>query len=161
MANVKCADCGYLAVRHRTTRQLYDAEESLRVNGELPILDNRGYVYDEWPVCFVRAANFRVEMEDNSATPHRKRVLNQPRECDQFTPWHQGFSPKEHVEMKMLDEQKQWQRDEAAEQRRWQERQTELAEKHHRVNFGVALLAALIGAVATLAAVLVAKWIGQ
>ena len=56
----KCADCGFLAVRHRETRQLLDAEDKLRWAGEMPTpLDSRGYIYDEWPVCFVRAIDFR------------------------------------------------------------------------------------------------------
>ena len=142
---VKCADCGFLAVRHRDTRELTDAEEPLRTTGEIPA-DHRGLIYVEWPICFIRRIDFRKELNDNSGTPHRKRVLNEERECDNgFTPWQQGLTPKEHQEMIQQKMLLDWQREQADEQRRFQAEQArladerhfqqlELANKHHREN---------------------------
>jgi hypothetical protein len=152
---VKCADCGFLAVRHMDTRALLDAEELLRVNGEIPSRNTGMMIYDEWPVCFIRRANFRKEMNDNSGSPHRKKVLNDKRECDDgFTPWQQGLTPKEHLEMQ-LDHK--WRMEQAEREREWRKEDIALAEKAMKVNIRSYLLAAVIGFAGALAAVGLAR----
>jgi len=58
---VKCADCGYLAFRHRETRQLVEAELELRERGG--IAPSAGKVPDlsGYPLCFANAADLRSE----------------------------------------------------------------------------------------------------
>jgi hypothetical protein len=95
---VKCPDCGYLAVRNYETRQPLDAEELFRERGFIPAPGRASIdlIYDEFPSCFARAFDLRIE-RGGTQPSHDKRgeVVNKPRECPKFTPWVQGFTPKE------------------------------------------------------------------
>ena len=51
------------------------------------------------------------------------RVINEDRECDCFTEWQQGYSPREHAEMMMNEATLKIQRDESEADRNWRERQ--------------------------------------
>jgi len=97
---VRCVECGLLTARHRETRECQEVEQPTRETGtltgphELPL------------TCFVHAQRIDVEFHE-----HKKQggegnlprvtleVIEQQRECGQFTPWHPGSSPKEHAEM--------------------------------------------------------------
>lgn len=102
---VKCADCGFLAVRHFETRQLLDAEPLFRSRGYIPSVtvgkgaDSRAY--DEHPVCFANYINFRTPEEAGISASEgtRRDAVQKERECPHFTQWQQGFTPKEHREM--------------------------------------------------------------
>ena len=99
--SVKCADCGYLAVRHRQTRQLLDAELLLRERGYL-LEENPGTgktVYEPHPICFVQKIKFRDKVGASPTEQSLKDAVQNIWECDQFTDWKQGFTPKEHREM--------------------------------------------------------------
>lgn len=120
---VKCADCGFLALRVFSTARLEEADYWYRTTG----IAWRPHDDDSFfpPICFAREINFveaiqesvaRREGADLRETLERgmfakaedtQPVVQQERECDSFTPWKQGFSPKEHREM--LD--RQWMRD--------------------------------------------------
>lgn len=39
--------------------------------------------------------------------------------CSAFTTWRQGYTPKEHVEMSLVEEQREWQRNRDRDDRRW------------------------------------------
>lgn len=169
MDKVKCADCGFLAVRHFETRDLLDAEELLRRDGEMPLQPGTGhYIYDPWPICFARVIDFRAALEDNSGSPHRKRVINEGRECNRFTPWIQGLTPKEHVELKIEEDRQLWETQRDLDDKLWREKQEEKADQRHREAITAArsmsLVSALIGFVAALAACgltyLLANWPG-
>jgi hypothetical protein len=56
-------------------------------------------MYLEVPLCFQRAINFRDKLGGNSGAERRLAVLDEERKCGSFTPWQQGFTPKEHREM--------------------------------------------------------------
>ena len=89
------------------------------------------------------------------------RFLEHPRDCNDFTEWQQGFSPKEHLEMNRLEEQRNWQerRDKEREEdnRNWRKEREEdnrnwrRSERHWRVfeiifvGVVVALVSAIIG----------------
>ena len=102
---VKCADCGFLAQRHKETRQLLDAEEGLRKKGDVPRqpigdgplarTSHPPFVYEHLPLC----AQLQIEFPEENTI----EAIQQERECPVFTPWHPGFTPKEHQEM--LDRQ--------------------------------------------------------
>lgn len=108
---VKCRDCGYLALRKKDTRELVDAEECYRKDGTVPgpgmsdkpdshlrVFDVH---YEKPPICFVRAADLRKESGENAEK--RAEVVNRPRKCAKFTSWEQGFTPKEVVEMRLSE----------------------------------------------------------
>jgi len=48
--NVKCADCGFLGLRSARTRDIVEAEESIRQGSGMPS-DNNGWFYDDKPLC--------------------------------------------------------------------------------------------------------------
>lgn len=125
---VKCTDCGYLAFRHKDTRNLTEAEQEFRDTGELTRDLNRRYVYDIFPICFKLAANFRKEVpqmtEENLFS-----VLNEDRECACFIKWQQGFSPREHEEMIQQRAMLEWQREREEEERKWRD---EHAAREHK-----------------------------
>jgi len=167
MDNVKCADCGYLAVRHFKTRDLLDAEEMLRRTGEMPVEPGtQHYIYDPWPVCFARVIDFRSALDDNSGTPHRKRVINDDRECARFTPWIQGLTPKEHVELQQELDRQLWQTQRELQDQTWREQQEDKADQRHRESLKAASRTSLLsagigflgGLTAAVLAYLLANW---
>lgn len=123
-------------------------------------------------------------------TDRRREVHSQitaERNCDNFASWRQGFSPKEHAEqqqrereaallaereaadrawrIEQADKDHAWREKQAEEDREWRSKETIAAEQRHRQNLswsvGAALVAAVIGAAATLVAVWIASWLGQ
>lgn len=180
---VKCANCGFLAFRETSrSRQLREAEDGPRRGGMLPMDAKGGFYVDEYPVCFVRAINFHQLIGQSCIEENRRTELRKPRDCDQFIAWQQGFTPREHYEMRLLDEERRWQKQKEEADRAWQlqrdagdkhwrEQQEAVAEKRHqdnlrvvaestRWNVRVALASAFVGVLGTLLAVWVAKWIG-
>ena len=156
----KCSKCGFLALRNVVTRQLEEAEGSIRTSGRLPILQGcDGYVYSETPICLLRAASFSREMREigGNRDDARRLIFAKERDCDLFTDWHQGFTPKEHREMLDLREErewrdkidkrdKDWRENQAREDRRW--RIIELVVMGivvTLVSSGVQIAAALVG----------------
>lgn len=125
--NVKCAECGYLAVRHVETRQLLDAEIAFREQGSLPSRRSPDWIgipiYDELPVCFARAVSFRQEIKTPASDERRLDCVQKQRNCDKITDWHQGFTPKEHREMLLSKEALEIQREEQANDRIWRDTQ--------------------------------------
>ena len=64
-------------------------------------------------LCFVRspAQDYSKEMGELKMTYTQNflHVIQQDRTCDQFTPWKQGFTPKEHAEMLQESDRLKWQ----------------------------------------------------
>ena len=155
---VKCADCGFLGVRIRQTRQIVDAEPLMRERGYNPALTIAGAdtVYDDAVLCFVRAHNLAAEM-GRADEENRRRVVQQERECQRFTPWIQGLTPKEHIELKIEEDRQLWQTEQELADKIWREKQEDKADQRHREAIAAArsmsLVSALIGFVAGLAAV--------
>ena len=159
MGIVKCAECGFLAMRHEHNRGLVEAERITRVDGFVPEKLN----VEKMPLCFLMLIDFRAHIA-GAADEQRRDALNAERECADFTPWRQGFSPKEHQEMLdrqwMLDFQtrredadRTWRQECDDRNREWQENQAAIADKRHTQSLWIAMIAAAIGAVATLLAV--------
>ena len=173
-STVKCADCGFLALLNIRTRQLVDVEDSIRAGGGIPS-DSAGYFYDERPFCFIRKFNFCDEVGPRADNGARIAVISKQRDCDGFTEWHQGFSPKEHVEMTLLEEQREWQRkreeadmvareqqatrehkwrlEDAQTAREWHTEDISIARQSNTSQIRVAILSAVVGFAAALAAV--------
>jgi len=108
---VKCAECGFLAVRDAETRSIEEIELDSRQNGDI----KSRFVYI--PLCFCRIVKFDDEVKKLEQEPRFKQQINQggetiypkykhylkdifnsERQCKAFTKWHQGFTPKEHQE---------------------------------------------------------------
>jgi hypothetical protein len=143
---VRCADCGFLSLRHRETRELREAEADYRTTGEIPPMVEARWgtstrdpafmprpAYEAVPLCFPRKINFADLLLWDAQPGDRAAVFEAERDCRRedggFVPWEQGFTPKEHREM--LDRQKMldWQASREDADRAWRERQEEKAEK--------------------------------
>ena len=118
---VKCAECGFLAVRNPGTGEPDQATDAYRETGSTQPWGDYDAEYP--PLCFVReyplqreASQFRNEIwpEPNIHWPELRsrlihstnEVIQRERECSRFNLWQQGFTPKEHREM--LD--RKWER---------------------------------------------------
>lgn len=129
-AVVKCEECGFLCVRDFNSRRLIEADTLYREKGRSP------NPFMLAPICFVQAERL---WEESTAVEHAQvmEIIRKERTCDKFTPWFQGYAPKEHIEMQLLQEQMNEQR------------------KQNRRNLWITvfamLAAAIIGAAATLA----------
>ena len=120
---VKCADCGFLALRDRKTWALLPADPGYRRNA-VPS-DNSLHPI---PVCFAMARDLQVDIEEfepgKTLTPAKiLRVTQMERECSDFKKWRLGSTPKEHQEM--LDRERMMDREDRRDKkmRDWQEEQ--------------------------------------
>ena len=121
---VQCKGCGFLS-GHTGGSRFVEVDAEFRENpkcGPMP-----GLV----PLCFMRAFDLGGEYwKEYAATAKdvllsKSRVVNRERDCKLFTPWQQGFTPKEHKkrmieleEKKYLDERERKDREYRDEQRR-------------------------------------------
>lgn len=176
--SVSCSRCGYLAVRHRVTRQLLEAEIDVREQGYLLTESpaTGGTVFERYPVCFANAVNFLTVL---GRTPNQERVrgeVRQVRSCEKYTEWSPGLSPKEHWEMIQEADRLKWQTEREEADRKWREHQSRLdhewrqqeaersqqaisqAHKHHIINLIVmGLLVTVVGAAAQLLAAMIER----
>ncbi len=117
---VKCSECGLLAVRAATSRNLVEAEKGCRKTGNFNIYTRSSQgsqmpYYALPPLCFAQVIDMREEINKAAGmdNPDYSRdpvsihlVLHEERKCNEFVMWQQGFTPKEHREM--LD--RRWER---------------------------------------------------
>lgn len=105
---VSCRDCGYLALRNFRTRELMEAESGVRDNWKLPHTEegfgsaaHRKPIYVFKPLCFMMEEQFfnAVDKCADSNPEPILAVLAQDRECQNYTAWKQGWTPREHWEM--------------------------------------------------------------
>lgn len=170
---MKCAECGFLAARNITTRELEEAEDTFREKGIPPnIIDDDGRLrpkHEQLPLCFAQRYNLRDEFKEFAGKDSADylsvfNVLNEERECEAFRKWQQGFTPKEHMEMQREerrmnfqaereDADRKWREEQRREDLRWREEQEEKAEKRHRWDLIIlGVVATLIICIATIVA---------
>ena len=118
-------------------------------------------LYEPVPICFSRSPDFPHEgVGETTAQVQITEAINGDHPCDHYTPWQQGFTPKEHREMlneqKMLEwqrhveiEDRQWREKRAEDDRTWRTKQEKLTSKRHwqAIVWG-ALLAVMVFVVA-------------
>ncbi len=122
---VKCADCGYLAVRNAESFRLEEAIAEYRESGFSYLGEPYiGILLEGSPLCFARSFDLTKEIAYEFAkggksaadfTGIRKSVqhcikegLVKERDCAQYTKWQQGFTPKEHREMMDRERRQEW-----------------------------------------------------
>jgi hypothetical protein len=141
----KCAECGYLAVRHLETQTLVGPGNHQRKTGQPPEGNGPRANLDITPVCAVGVPSLRADVGE-SGVPHAAAAalaMNNDRECSKFTPLIPVLTPKEHLDMAVLEwqrkcegEDRQWRREEAKELRDFQDRthrkQRGFQRKQHR-----------------------------
>lgn len=162
---VKCAECGFLAVRNFVNRGLEEAEETFREKGyPTNIFDAEGRlrpIHEELPLCFAQRYNLRDKFKEFAGkdSPDNfsvRYVINEERECEAFTKWQLGFTPREHREMldqkrkqeseaRREHEDREWRERQEEKQRIWQEQQGYKRLRWEIIIFGVLVTLALIG----------------
>lgn len=166
MVKVKCNDCGFLALQFRWAhgKGLAEANQDFRNTGSPGLIGNSEYELDGRPICFVRRWNLSEHImrmvknktgDPESASRHALNpmpqealdVIVEERECNEWTQWHQGSSPKEHQEMLDRDRMLQWQASREEADRK--HRRTEL--KWVIAGVVAVVVAAIVGALATVA----------
>ena len=148
---VKCANCGFLAVRGVSDRLLRCANDRERRTGEY-------FEGSEFPVCGVGAFPLDREAPIHTAkAPARLAVIRLERTCPRFTKWEPVYSIKDHAEMLKEQAFLSWQQVQQEASRKFQSDESAKAHSRHIqsliVSAVVAILAAAIGAGATLLAV--------
>ena len=121
---VKCSDCGYLAVIENGSESWREAGEATRSSGHV---DNNAW--RSYPACFRRLADIQTESQSQGGQgrPAKiKAVLDTERECDGFRQWVTGYSPKEHHEMEVQAQIREWQSAREVADRDWRAAQAEL-----------------------------------
>jgi hypothetical protein len=125
----RCRDCGYLAARQNSAAPVLvevgfaDRENWSRgfvvIAPGPPIRDT----FAAAPVCFVMARKFEEELKGEQSRSNVNELLKEEWNCPSFTPWNQGFSPKEHKEMMMTEQIQRLQNEQRESDRRWQQEQ--------------------------------------
>lgn len=177
---VRCEICGLLCIRARNTRELIEVEKSIRDEGVIPKSTDAIHrqslpISDPFPICFAQVpinAEYQERIDKHQKLSDSVRqgtfreIITKDRKCDElgcFIEWMQGFSPKEHVEMNMLENQRQWQRqmeldaqkwreDQAERDRKWRQEDARAIERRHLVNLAVTALIAMAMIIGTLVA---------
>jgi hypothetical protein len=138
--NVCCKDCGFLGVRSNSPgRELIEVDENFRSSGIVPHSNGQN-ACDKFPICSAGAVDLSLERSANDANGVAE-LNSRKRNCDSFTNWIRGFSPKEHREMLetklMLDfreheaeKDRNWRETQARADREW--RASEAAKASHR-----------------------------
>lgn len=136
---VKCADCGFLSVRHLDSMALLPFSVTYRTEGNQFVDDGTSAA----PYCFVREHAIHNErMEAGGSTIELigeapgfislgdsaggdvtgdavLSVIRKERICRTFYPWKDGFTPKEHHEMRESQQWREWQAEQRRADRHW------------------------------------------
>ncbi len=119
---IKCACCGFLSIRNLSAKTLEEVDLDKRQTGNFPGRAGTPFgqgvlTYDLTPTCFVLAFNLKQEcregMPEEGMIPGEGKILqviHKERVCPGFTPWEQGYSPKEHKDK--LDENQRQKKEE-------------------------------------------------
>jgi len=120
----KCAECGYLAVRHPETLALVGPDEEQRrtghptgsygipMAGRVPTRDQESghVILGIDPCCAVGEPYLVGKVPDggmnNLHCEAARTAMQHEWECPQFTKWIPGLTPKEHIHMNLLEMQR-------------------------------------------------------
>ena len=129
---VKCANCGYLAVRNKTDYYLGEASIDFRDRGSIALgTDDKGNnqhpLHEKIPLCFARYhylgdAIKSIQHKDNPFN-EVTTIIQADINCSEFIEWQQGFTPKEHREMVDRDKMLKLQNDREVADRKWRDKQ--------------------------------------
>jgi len=104
----KCLNCGCLTLWLPEDEVFKEAPQEFRTTGYYSPGSHRGVSY--LARCFVRAHDLTHEIatrrnqNQDTETLALLKTINADRNCQSFAPWLQGFTPKEHQEMKYQTE---------------------------------------------------------
>jgi hypothetical protein len=127
MADVRCADCGFLCARRSVGAELTEVDLSCRQEWNARDIVAGGgsrtpLIFLASPACFAMKRRFDLEDRDKGKGGITE-AIQKPIECSSFVPWQQGFSPKEHREMMTAQQMQVFQEEQRRRDRDWQEEQ--------------------------------------
>ncbi len=153
---VKCAGCGYLSVRIKVDSSLGEASVDFRERVEVAQgTDDKGGnqhpLHENIPLCFARCHYLGDAVKDikrrDNPFEEVKEIIQKDIDCEEFTEWQQGFTPKEHRETIDREKMLKWQVNREDADRKWREKQDK---KLVIIAGGFTILGALIGALIAL-----------
>lgn len=105
---VKCADCGYLAVRRPQSQELVCPTAEHRKCGE-PVGDDAALRnFGRIPICAIAAFDISAEAQGPNQK-HPSKVMQDERPCTESTPWIPALAtPKEHLDMSIITENRKY-----------------------------------------------------
>jgi hypothetical protein len=127
MDDVRCSDCGFLAVRVRDTLTLISADQQLREQGRMPSGDQ----VEGTPIC-VRAVAIRSEIKDVNSDAILA-VVSKQRPCDHFTQLVAGLSPQEHVHLMIAERESQRRDEQITREHKYREEEIALIQEQVRL----------------------------
>jgi len=80
---VKCADCGFLALRDKTTGLLKEVIDDYRVSGRVPEYIKAYRGYHNYPICFAMAYDLIPEVEDEVL----KQMIDKSDDWEKYVPY--------------------------------------------------------------------------
>ncbi len=106
-SKVKCKDCGFLAFRRKESMELVAVDPSFRENPDMAARGRHAH-YSSVPVCFVAESDIEDELSGCKiiSTKSVGEVISKERECGGYTSVIHGLSPREHLQMQLLEEQR-------------------------------------------------------
>lgn len=120
-AKVKCQECGFLAWRNMHTREMIEVDHDYREKPDMSptVLSAK---FEGLPICYLSAQNIRKELPaNNPGSPSSVlEVISKGRTCESYAEWKPGLSPKEHLQMRLLEETRKREDDRDRAQRDWQ-----------------------------------------
>ncbi|RIK73200.1 MAG: hypothetical protein DCC68_25330 [Planctomycetota bacterium] len=156
---VKCAECGFLALRDHHSLALVEATEHFRTTGNRPTTPSGQLVYAKGipPLCFARAIDLPATIGQPPTDDRIKATIDATRLCRNFTPWQQGFSPKEHQEMVNQQIMLDWQREREEADRAWRTAESTRAHRWQIAFLAVALLGIIVGFIGGIVAAMIGR----
>ncbi len=97
--SVYCVECGCFSLVHKTSREVVCADRNYRELGHIPH-DPGGYaIYESEPLCGCESPAFTY-VELLSVEERKKTLVT----CRRFVKYQPALSPKDHLEMSLLQE---------------------------------------------------------
>lgn len=128
---VTCKGCGFLGVKRKDSDELTCVPIELRNGGTFPMQwGDRGeeLVYRKQFFCLKEMADFAEEIRQSLGDDWESRAQNaisKERKCGNYIAFQTGHTPKEHSEMRLLEEQ-------GIQALAWQRKVEESIERRHR-----------------------------
>lgn len=135
--SVTCAACGFFAVRHLESQLLVSPGAAQRKSGHPPGGPNAKCAVGTVPFCAVNSEAAHEHGVEYTPPAEFVKIAKSTRECGAFTKWLPGLTPKEHLDMAVLEDQRTWQRKCDTEDKQWRESQDKDNRRWRLIELGV------------------------
>ena len=112
----KCFECGFLTIRNRETGGIDEVKYFMRENGYEE--DVYSQIHESTPLCFAMDKGHR-RRQGTFDDKMFSETIHKERDCESFYEYCQGFTPKEHMEMWMREQERKYQEEQRREDKHW------------------------------------------